>query len=126
MQGVSVKSFELARLCPRPRTENRRRFGGVANGPQARPLLFRRGQNRFGVGLELDLSDRLHGYGNPCFRVEVLLWRHVERHQLLHDRKGTKTPGRRRPTWRSHRSRGTMSAALPSQEPFKEFENNGM
>jgi hypothetical protein len=31
------------------------------------------GQNRFGVGLELDLSDRLHADGDALLSLEVLL-----------------------------------------------------
>src|SRR5208283_996765 len=56
--------------------------------------LFRRGQDRFRIGLHLDLRHRFHRYGHTLPRIEVLLRRHVKRHQLqrqtargLHHRK---------------------------------------
>jgi len=44
--------------------------------------LFRGGQDRFLVGLHLDLRHRFDRNGDALFRVKVLLRRHVERHQF--------------------------------------------
>ena len=56
--------------------------------------LFRSGEDRFLVGFDLDLRHRFHGDGDALLRVQVLLRRHVEGHQLerqipagLHHRK---------------------------------------
>jgi len=40
------------------------------------------GEDRLLVALHLDLRDRLDGHGHALLRVEVLLRRDVERHQL--------------------------------------------
>jgi hypothetical protein len=40
------------------------------------------GQNRFLVRLHLDLRDRFDRHGDALLRVEVLLRRHVKRHQF--------------------------------------------
>src|SRR5208282_3531792 len=44
--------------------------------------LLGRGINRFGVGLHLDLRNRLDGYGDALFGIEILLWSDVKRHEL--------------------------------------------
>jgi hypothetical protein len=56
--------------------------------------LLGRGEDRFRVRLHLDLRHRFHGHRHALPRVQVLLRRHVERHQLerqpaaiLHHRK---------------------------------------
>ena len=56
--------------------------------------LLGRGSNRFVVGLHFDLRDGFDGHGDTLLGVEILLRRHVERHQFerqaaadLHHRK---------------------------------------
>ena len=47
-----------------------------------RQELFGRGADRFVVRLDLDLRDRFNGHGDALLRVQALLRRDVERHQL--------------------------------------------
>src|SRR5207253_9345180 len=44
--------------------------------------LFGGGLDRFGIRFDLDLRDGFDGYRDTLFRIEVLLGRDVERHQL--------------------------------------------
>ena len=56
--------------------------------------LFSRGLDRFRIGLDLDLRHRFDGDGDALSRVEILLRRHIERHQLKRQHRQFSTIGK--------------------------------
>ncbi len=55
--------------------------------------LLGRGQNRFRVGLHLDLRHGFHRHGDALLGVQILLRRYVERHQFEREIRQTCTIG---------------------------------
>ena len=57
--------------------------------------LLGRGEDRFRIGLHLDLRDGLHGDGDALLGVEILLRRDVERHEFERKVLGSFRPSER-------------------------------